>query len=184
MRRTIILGLLISVGALSMTVAGSVNRPGQGEQGEAGRKIPDITKLTDNLYLIGLSRHPEEGKNFTGGNTAVWVTSKGVVVVDTKLPTWGPTIIDKIKSVTDKPIIMVLNSHGHNDHAGSNVAFPAPPAVEYIVHENIAKMWSQETCTNEGNCQMFKGENAKYIPKRTFKDKLSVLDGKDRVDLY
>jgi len=29
-----------------------------------------------------------------------------------------------------------------------------------------------------------RARNAKYLPKRTFKDKLSVLDGKDRVDLY
>jgi cyclase len=181
MRRAIVLGALIAVGTLSLTVA-AYQGQGRGEAPSADRVIPEMNKITDNLYIIGLSR-PED-KGFTGGNTLLWITEKGVVVVDTKNPTWGQMILDKIKTVTSKPVIMVLNSHGHSDHAGSNVELPPPPAVEYIVHENIVKMWSQDTCTNVGNCEKFKGENAKYLPKRTFKDKLSVLDGKDRIDLY
>jgi glyoxylase-like metal-dependent hydrolase (beta-lactamase superfamily II) len=30
----------------------------------------------------------------------------------------------------------------------------------------------------------FKGENAAFLPKKTFKDKMSLLAGKDRIDLY
>jgi len=30
----------------------------------------------------------------------------------------------------------------------------------------------------------FKGENAAFLPKKTFKDKMSLLTGKDRIDLY
>ena len=30
----------------------------------------------------------------------------------------------------------------------------------------------------------FKGENAKFVPKRTFKDKMTLGSGKDRMDLY
>jgi glyoxylase-like metal-dependent hydrolase (beta-lactamase superfamily II) len=30
----------------------------------------------------------------------------------------------------------------------------------------------------------FKGEKVKFLPKRTYKDKLSLLSGNDRVDLY
>ena len=80
-------------------------------------------------------------------------------------------ILDKIKTVTNKPVIMVLNSHGHSDHAGSNVELPPPPAVEYIVHENIVKMWSQDTCTNVGNCEQVQGRErqvpARNAPSRT-----------------
>jgi glyoxylase-like metal-dependent hydrolase (beta-lactamase superfamily II) len=175
MKRSIVLGLLLAFGALSLTVAGY--------QGQARKraKVPDIYKVKDNLYVIGGSQ-PELQDEFTGGNTAVWITGKGVVVVDSKNPTWGQTIVEKIKSVTDKPIIMVLNSHGHNDHSGSNVELP--PTAEYIVHENIRAMWAKDKCAPVANCQSFKGENAKYLPKRTFKDKMTVLEGKDRIDLY
>ena len=30
----------------------------------------------------------------------------------------------------------------------------------------------------------FKGDNAKFLPKRTYKDKMSIGAGKDRIDLY
>ena len=34
------------------------------------------------------------------------------------------------------------------------------------------------------NCDAFKGDNAKYLPKRTFKDRLSLFSGKDQIELY
>ena len=68
-----------------------------------------------------------------GGNTAVFLTEKGVVLVDTKNPETGPGILEKVKSVTPKPVTMVINTHTHGDHVGSNSAFTG--AVEFIAHE-------------------------------------------------
>ena len=49
----------------------------------------------------------------------------GVVVVDTKLAGWGQAILDKIKTISNKPVTMIINTHSHPDHVGSNEAFPA-----------------------------------------------------------
>jgi len=76
--------------------------------------------------------------------------------------------------VTDKPITTIINTHTHSDHTGSNDFFGA--SVETIVHEN--------TRTNMTRMDAFKGEKAKFVPKRTYKDKLSLGSGKDQVDLY
>ena len=111
---------------------------------------------------------------FSGGNTAVFVTDKGVVLVDTKLPGWGPAILDQIKTVTNKPITTIINTHTHADHTGSNEFFGA--TVESIVQEN--------TRTNMMKMDGFKGEKSKFVANRTYKDKLSVGSGKDQVDLY
>lgn len=173
MRRVAVLALLLTVGALSIGVAAF--QP-------SGIKVPDIYKVKDNLYVIGGSE-PEKKGEFSGGNTAVWITEKGVVLVDSKNPGWGQTILDKVKSVTNKPVIMALNSHGHSDHAGSNTEYPV--SVEFVTHENQVKMWAQDKCTNVGNCEQYRGEKRSRLPKRTFKDKISVLEGtKDQVDLY
>ena len=69
-----------------------------------------------------------------GGNTAVFITEKGVVLVDTKNPGWGRAILDKVKTLTDKPVTMIINTHTHGDHVGSNEAFS--PTVEFVAHEN------------------------------------------------
>src|SRR5262245_36339362 len=141
MKRAIVLGLLAAFGAAGISISAYQGQAGQG-QPRARARAADIYKLKENFYIIGGSM-PEYPNEFTGGNTAVWVSEKGVVLVDSKTPTWGQDILDKVKRVTDKPVIMVLNSHGHNDHAGSNPELPAPPAVEYIVHENIRAMWGK-----------------------------------------
>jgi glyoxylase-like metal-dependent hydrolase (beta-lactamase superfamily II) len=117
---------------------------------------------------------PTNRDAFSGGNTGVFITDNGVVVVDTKLAGWGQVILDKIKTVTNKPITTIINTHTHGDHTGSNEAFGA--TVDIVAHEN--------TKANMQKMDAFKGDKAKFLPKRTFKDKMSVGSGKDRIDLY
>lgn len=179
MRRAIGLGILIAAGGLSIAAA-SYQAPAQ--QQPQGVKVPDIQRIKDNLYLIGSGGFPAERDAFTGSNTIVFLTEKGVVLVDTKNPGWGQAILDKVKSVTDKPVTTIINTHTHRDHNGSNVTFPE--TVEIVAHENTKANLMKDKCTPLTNCEGFKGENAKFLPKRTFKDKMSLFGGKDRVDLY
>src|SRR5688572_10876884 len=102
--------------------------------------------------------------SFSGGNTAVFVTDAGVTLVDTKLPGFGPTLLERVKSVTDKPVIRIINTHAHGDHSGGN-AFFGPP-VEIIVQEGARANMNKERET------------------RTYQDRLSVGSGRDQVDLY
>src|SRR6478735_10738173 len=55
-----------------------------------------------------------------GGNTLVVVQKDGVVLVDTKMPGNGPYIDEQVKKVTSKPITLIINTHSHPDHVGSN----------------------------------------------------------------
>src|SRR5262249_2226390 len=143
-------------------------------QGQAPRAtLPDLVKVKDNLYVIGASS-PADRSMFTGGNTGVFITTGGVVVVDTKLAGYGPTILEKIRKVTDKPVITIVNTHTHGDHTGSNEGFSA--TVDIVAHEN--------TKANMLKMDAFKGDKAQFLPKRTYKDKMSLFSGKDRVDLY
>src|SRR5262247_3949946 len=83
-----------------------------------------IEKVKDNLYMITGS-DPTNRDAFAGGNTGVFITAAGVVVVDTKLAGWGQVILDKIKTVTNKPVVTIINTHTHGDHTGSNTVLPA-----------------------------------------------------------
>ena len=139
----------------------------------AALAVTKIEKVKDNLYVItGSSPTPRE--TFSGGNTGVFVTDAGVVVVDTKLAGWGPTILERIRTVTDKPVTTIINTHTHGDHTGSNEFFGA--TVESVVQEN--------TKANMERMDAFKGDKAEFLPKRTYKDKLTLGAGKDAIDLY
>ena len=166
MTRSILLGAILTVGAFSMAVSGSQAPP-------AGPKVIDIQKLTDNLYVL-TSSSPSLGPAFSGGNVAVFITDAGVTLVDTKLAGWGQAVLDKVKGVTSKPVTTIINTHTHGDHTGNDGFFGT--AVDIIAHEN--------TKTNMEKMDAFKGENAKFLPKKTYKDKMSIGAGKDRIDLY
>jgi len=160
---------IIAGGTLAVAVAGF-----QGRGGQEGPKVARIEKVKDNLYYIF--------EPASGGNTAAFVTDSGVVLVDAKNPGWGQEILRQLHTVTDKPVTTIINTHTHRDHTGSNTEFPA--TVEFVAQENTRNNMAKETCTALGNCQSFKGENAKYLPKKTFKDKMTMGSGKDRIDLY
>ena len=130
-----------------------------------------IEKVKDNLYIITGS---SDLAAFSGGNTAVFITDAGVVLVDTKLPGWGPAILERVKTVTNKPVTTIINTHSHNDHTGSNDSFVAN--VNSIVQEN--------TKANMVKMEEYRGDKAKFLPKQTFKDKLTIGKGKDQIDLY
>src|SRR5688572_25323489 len=113
--RTIVLGGIVMVGA----IAASAWQAMPAGPTPASLKATTIQKVKDNLYVITGSGI-ENFEAFSGGNTAVFVTDKGVVLVDTKLPGWGQPILDRIKTVTDKPVTTIINTHTHDDHTGSN----------------------------------------------------------------
>jgi glyoxylase-like metal-dependent hydrolase (beta-lactamase superfamily II) len=170
MTRALVLGVIATVGGLSIAVAASQAPAGPSQAALAATKIE---KVKDNLYIITGS-NPTPRESFSGGNVGVFVTDKGVVVVDTKLAGWGPTILERIKSVTDKPVTTIINTHTHGDHTGSNEFFGA--SVESVVQEN--------TKANMARMDAFKGDKAQFLPKRTYTDKLTLGSGKDQIDLY
>ena len=170
MRRGFVLGALIVVGALSLAVSGQTPPAGPSAKALAATKIE---KVKDNLYIITGSG-AEDQTAFSGGNTAVFITDAGVTIVDTKLAGWGQTILDRVKTVTNKPITRIINTHTHGDHTGSNEFFGA--SIESVVQEN--------TKANMAKMDEFKGDKAKFLPKKTFKDAMTIGAGKDEIDLY
>jgi glyoxylase-like metal-dependent hydrolase (beta-lactamase superfamily II) len=170
MKRWIVLGVLVALGTVSLAFVPRQNQP-------PAPKVVEAEKLKDNLYVL----------TGGGGATAVFITAKGVVVVDTKNPGWGQTVLDKIKTFTDKPVVTIINTHTHADHVGGNVEFP--PNIDIVTQENtksnmermapVTGVAQQQPATN-----IFKDNNGRGMPTRTFKDKMSLMSGNDRIDLY
>jgi cyclase len=178
MKRLVVLGILFTAGALSMSAAALQQAPAAG--GQPAPRVVTVEKLRDNLYMMGGTGG--------GGNSAVFITAAGVVVVDTKNPGWGQPLLEKIKSVTDKPVTMIINTHTHGDHVSGNVEFPA--TVEVVTHENTAKnMEAMRPATGitpaPGTpANIFKENGGRGLPKRTFKDKMTLGAGADSIELH
>jgi cyclase len=170
MKRVLVSGVLIAAGVLSISLVAAQQQPGP--------PMIEVEKLKDNMFVF----------KGGGGNTGVFITANGVVVVDAKNPGWGKPILDKIKTLTDKPVTVLINTHTHGDHVSGNVEFPA--TVDIITHENtktnMGKMIPNSTAPDQAvpAQTIFQHNNGKGLPKRTFKDKMTVGTGNDRVELY
>ncbi len=84
-----------------------------------------IEKIKDDLFVIVGN----------GGNVAAYVTDEGVILIDDKFEQDNAEILAKLKSVTDKPIRYVLNTHQHGDHTGGNAKMLAASA-EILIQKN------------------------------------------------
>ena len=174
MKRVAILSSIVVAGMAVATIAAA-------QRGEPAPGAPPSTiqHIKGNLYKI-----------FDGcscGNTTVYVADKGVVLVDTKVAKNGQFILDEVKKVTSKPVIMVINTHIHPDHNGSNEEIKAVyPTIDVVAHENLKKR-VEESMKAPPPPPGTRG-GARYTaaqdPNITFGDKRSVLSGKDRIDLY
>jgi len=134
---------LAAAGIAGLWVAKSQQQP---------RQPLTMEKVSANLWvIIG-----------NGGNVAVMPTPEGVVVVDDKFAADAPDIVAKVKTISDKPIKYVLNTHQHGDHTGGNAALLAEGA-EIIIHK-------------QARANMVKGEQP-GLPRLTFSDEQQVILG-------
>jgi len=189
MKRGLVLATLILVGGLSAAVMGFQGPPagqgapagprgggpggapggpgggagGGGQRGAAPQALTTI-KVRDNLYMIANA----------GGNTGIFIMANGVALVDTKNPNNGQGIMDEVRKVTNKPITMVINTHTHADHTGSNEFFT--DNIVFVAHEGTKA--NMEKMTN------FAGDKAKFLPSRVYKDTLTIGTGADQIMLY
>jgi cyclase len=164
MKRLLILGAIVTLGA---TIA-AYQAPAPATTPTAAQL--DVVKLKDNLFVITAST--PGGAGFSGGNVSVFVTDNGVTLVDTKLAAWGQALVDKVKTLTNKPITTIINTHTHGDHTGNNDKFGK---VEVVAHEN--------TKANMVKMPAFQGANAQYVPSKTFTDTLTIGTGASQIDL-
>lgn len=114
------IGLLLPAGVL-LAHSGGLPAPDQAAPAPAFR----LEKVSDRVYcLFG-----------RGGNVGFLVTDRGVLVVDDQYGEVAPGIVDQIRSVTDKPVRYLVNTHYHADHTGGNPVFAK--LGEIIAHETV-----------------------------------------------
>jgi glyoxylase-like metal-dependent hydrolase (beta-lactamase superfamily II) len=173
MKMKVVLALLAASSLAAAAAAQQQTPPAQGATragpgGPARARAPlpppePIEHIKGNIYKIFGG----------GGNTLVVVQKDGVVLVDTKMPGNGPYIVEQVKKVTDKPVKLIINTHSHPDHVGSNDYLREQyPDVRIIMNEGA----KEELSGPRGN--------PKLLPTETFKDRMTIGSGADRIELY
>lgn len=91
------------------------------------------TPLSDTVTMI-------VGK---GGNIAVSSGEDGVFIIDDQLKPLTAQLLAEIRTISDRPIRFVINTHYHGDHVGGNEAVGKAGSV-IIAHDNVRRRMSTD----------------------------------------
>ncbi|CAC9453288.1 MBL-fold metallo-hydrolase superfamily [uncultured Gammaproteobacteria bacterium] len=99
-------------------------------------------KIADNVFVMHgpLDEPNPENKGFMN-NPGVIVGKNGAIIIDPGSSYQiGKMVLDKVKAITDKPIVAVFNTHVHGDHwLGNQAVVEQYPAVKIYAHKNMIK---------------------------------------------
>lgn len=130
------------------------------------RYVVQAHKIDDGVYLFLAS----------GMNALGVITDDGVILVDTMRDGWwGPALEAAIREVTDKPVTTIINTNSHRPHSGNNFRF-AKEGVLVVAHE--------QTKSRLQGRDNFQGANTQHLPQTTFRDRLTLMRGKERIELH
>lgn len=134
----------------------------------------EIDRLSDRLYqLLG-------GQGANGG---FYVGDNGVLVIDAKMSEESvKETIETIKTVTEKPILYLVNTHSDGDHISGNQFFPE--SVTFIAHKNCREELFHPRSNGEPSVWTDNTELAPFIPSMTFSQSLDIYLGDKRIELY
>jgi quinoprotein relay system zinc metallohydrolase 2 len=123
----------------------------------------NIEAIGDGIY-VHHGEHLDIDTGYQGDicNISFIVGSLGVAVVDTggSLKV-GNQLKEAIASVTDKPVLYVINTHIHPDHIYGNAAFSGNPKTVFVGHAKLPDaMTLREETYNKLNTQLL-GVDAK-----------------------
>src|SRR5438876_9892509 len=104
-------------------------------------QIMVTAKMSSNLFVL----HGSEGldpahPDASGGRVMVLFGPDGVLMVDTENRQVAEKTLATIRSFTDAPIKVVVNTHIHADHTGGNAFFAGRGATIYAQENLRAEM--------------------------------------------
>ena len=97
----------------------------------------EIVKINDTFFMI----KPIGG---VAGNIGVFISDKGLVLVDDQWEIIEDLILETIKSISKKEVSFIINTHFHYDHVDGNKAF-GKKGIPIISHENVRKRLKRKT---------------------------------------
>src|SRR5947208_845758 len=154
-RVAVTLALTALLGAAEVGARGAArqNRPSPAARAPLNQNLDrvdvHVLHVQGNVYmLVG-----------AGGNITLQVGDDGVLLVDTSFEQMSDKVVASIRSLSDKPIRYIINTHAHPDHvggnapiaksgatiAGGNMGIGANTGASILAHENVLNRMTAPT---------------------------------------
>jgi cyclase len=113
-----------------------------------------------------------------GGNILVSTGPDGVFLIDDQFAPLLPKIRAAVRTLSDKPIRFVVNTHWHGDHVGGNLGL-AETGTVIVAQDNVRKRLS----TDQFNPEKHPALPAKALPIVTFGDGVNFHFNGDDIEV-
>jgi cyclase len=134
-----------------------------------------VSTVAGNVYVL-------QG---AGGNIGALVGADGVLLVDDESASMVDKLRAALRSITNKPVRAVINTHYHGDHVGGNAYFQQQAPV--IAHDNVRRRLQTGGATGNGGSMHFETapQPRGALPLITFDHSVTLhLDGEDVLVLH
>ncbi len=111
-----------------------------------------------------------------GGTILFMLNKEGTIVVDAQFPDSAQHLINEIKTKTEKPYRLLINTHHHGDHTAGNIVFK--DLVPHILAHTNSKINQQNAAIKQ------KTEDKQLYPDQTYTDTWCETIGKEKLCLY
>jgi glyoxylase-like metal-dependent hydrolase (beta-lactamase superfamily II) len=123
----------------------------------------DFSQVQIKVHSVARNVHYLEGQ---GGNVGLLIGDDGVLMIDDQFAPLSEKLVAAIRTLSDKPIRLLVNTHVHGDHTGGNENF-GKMGIDIVAHDNV-------------RVRLAKGVNngppspAVALPVVTYGDKMSI----------
>ncbi len=139
MRKRVTLLALVA-GAFALAVFASTERPKADKPKIPAMKFNEVAEVAPGVFFRYSSISATDKSVPFGGCNNVWILFKDyVVVVDANFPKEAGDVLADLRKTTDKPIMYVLDTHHHGDHAYGNSVW-AKEGAKIVAHTNAARL--------------------------------------------
>jgi len=125
-----------------------------------------LDPITENIYML----------TGQGGNIGVFKNEKGLFIIDNQFAPLSNKILNKLKTISEQPVTMVINTHFHGDHTGGNENMTKQGAT--IFAQKNVRLRMEHNQKENGNI------NTASLPVITFDEGLQLYFNNENVKAY
>lgn len=115
-----------------------------------------------------------------GGNIGIYVGEKHVYMIDDQYDRLSEKIKASIRTLTDKPIAFLINTHMHGDHTGGNAKFNSD-GTSIVAHDNVRNRMVENQIEAINDNKMDADVARQMLPEITFSNDITFHDGEETI---
>ncbi len=113
-----------------------------------------------------------------GGNIGIYVGQEHVFMIDDQFDHLSGKIKSAIRTLTDKPIAFLFNTHMHGDHSGGNARFNSKTTV-LVAQDNVRTRIKSNLGAKLEAAEISQEDYVNMLPEVTFSEDITFYDGEE-----